>query len=94
MRPYTIRRGEIAEAADGQAAIPQDDIHTVATTTFLVVRRDATDRLVTTLLRTLYLDATLSHDFGLIGAAEATHWQEFALHPAASRFFQGLGQSE
>lgn len=94
LRPYIIRRGEIAAAADGQTAIPASDVRTVATTTFLAVRRDATDRWVTTLLRTLYRDPALSRDFGLIGAAEATHWQEFALHPAAFRFFQGLDPSE
>lgn len=94
LRAYTIRRGEVA-AADGQhPACPPEDVRTVATATFLAVRRDATDRLVRLLLRTLYADETLGREFGLITAAEAAHWQEFALHPAAYRFFQGLDSGE
>jgi hypothetical protein len=62
-------------------------VRTLATATFLTVRRDAPDVLVCKMLETLYGENTLVKDFGLITADEATHWREFALHPAASEFF-------
>lgn len=85
-RPHTIRRGSFQAESTG-APIPRNDVHTLATTTFLTVRRDAPDVLVTRMLRSLYGENTLVQDFGLITAEDAVHWREYALHPAASEFF-------
>lgn len=86
-RPYTIRRGSLQAESDDRVPIPADDVRTLATATFLTVRRDAPDVLVRKMLETLYGDNSLVEDFGLITAEEAVHWREFALHPAASEYF-------
>ncbi len=86
-REYTIRKGSLqSESGDG-APVPLQDVHTLATATFLTVRRDAPDVLVTKMLETLYGENPLVKRFGLITADKAMHWRGFALHPAASEFF-------
>jgi TRAP transporter TAXI family solute receptor len=86
-RAYVIRRGAIREAVGEVPAIPVQDVRTVATTTFLAVRRDARPRLVTTLLRSLYREPQVLRDFDVLPPSDAARWKEFALHPAALRFF-------
>ena len=86
-RRYTIRRGDFQIESPAGGPVPPEDVCTLATTTFLAVRRDAPDVLVTKMLETLYGDNTLVKDFGLITAEDAIHWREYALHPASSEFF-------
>ncbi len=86
-RPYTIRKGSLQTGTGDVVPVPAADVRSLATATFLTVRRDAPDVLVRKMLETLYGENTLVKDFGLITADEAVHWREFALHPAASEFF-------
>jgi len=86
-RRYTIRKGDFQIESPAGGPVPPEDVCTLATTTFLAVRRDAPNVLVTKMLETLYGDNTLVKDFGLITAEDAIHWREYALHPAASEFF-------
>ena len=86
-RSYTIRTGSLQIESPAGGPVPPEDVCTLATTTFLAVRRDAPDVLVTKMLEILYGDNTLVKDFGLITAEDAIHWREYALHPAASEFF-------
>ncbi len=87
-RPVTIRAGELIERSSEEPAIPAEDVHTVATTTFLVVHRDASSEFVRIVLDTLYADAELAREFGLASRQEAAGWPMLPLHPAAEEFFR------
>jgi len=89
-RPYTIHRGSLRPGGDGRTPLPEEDVHTLATITFLTVRRDAVHRLVTGMLETLYQGSGLVERFELLTAEESTRWRGVALHPAAQEFFEGL----
>jgi TRAP transporter TAXI family solute receptor len=89
-RPYTIHQGNLQPGGDGLTPLPEKDVHTLATITFLAVRRDAVRPLVTTMLETLYEDSGFIERFGLLTAEESARWRGVALHPAAHEFFEGL----
>ncbi len=86
----TIPRGLYHE----NPPIPAEDVHTVASTTFLAVRADASGLLVASVLQALY-DNPMEHAIPtLVNRAEAAEWNNLSMHPAAHNFFQpfsGLG---
>ncbi|MCO6456509.1 MAG: TAXI family TRAP transporter solute-binding subunit [Pirellulaceae bacterium] len=85
--PGTIPQGCYLRSPDGSADVPGQDIATIATTTFLAVHAEASDRLVRQLLETLY-EGHLVARFDLIPREQAADWSVFHFHPAARRFFQ------
>jgi TRAP transporter TAXI family solute receptor len=89
-RPYTIHRGSLHPGGDGQTALPEENVHTLATITFLAVRRDAVRPLVTAMLETLYQDSGLIERFDLLTAEESARWRGVPLHAAAHEFFEEL----
>lgn len=84
--PRTVRRGSLV-ATDQSDVVPNADIRTVATTTFLAVKRNAPDLLVTKTLEALYVRSNLVASFRLIPRAEVAQWKTIELHPAARKFF-------
>ncbi len=86
LSPRTIHRGTYR--TDGAVSnVPNTDIHTVATTTFLAVRKDASDRLVQKTLEAIYMEGDLVQQLGLIPFADVAQWTVLDFHPAARKFF-------
>ncbi|GIW99002.1 MAG: protein kinase [Pirellulaceae bacterium] len=69
------------------SAIPATGIPTVATTAFLVARRDTPSRLITHMLTELY-HPDVSVPWGIIPPEMSANWQSLPWHPAAHAFLQ------
>jgi TRAP-type uncharacterized transport system substrate-binding protein len=87
-QPQMISVGQIVSGENDSRSIPARDIRTVTTMTLLVVPGSASNKLVETLLHTLYADQLLRQTYRLISVEEAAQWQFFTLHPAARRFYR------
>jgi hypothetical protein len=56
--------------------------------TLLVVHRNASDRLVETLLQTIYEDPVLSQTYYVTPIDEAAEWPFFPYHSTARQFYE------
>lgn len=83
LKSSQIPRGLFAE----QPPVPSEAIPTIATTAFLVVRNDASDRLVQAALATIHEESLRLHVPTLIPRKTATDWMSTRFHPVAHRYF-------
>ena len=67
----------------------REPVSSLATAALLVVRRDASSRLVDECLQALYESGGVAE--GLITKEMAAEWQGLPYHPAARRYFERLG---
>ena len=67
--------------------VPTEPLTSVATSTFMVVRKEASNLLVRTLLETLYESGELRETYHVFPRSVAATWRGYAFHPEANRFF-------
>ncbi len=70
-----------------QPPLPAVDVHTLATTAFLITTEDAPDALVAAALSAVHEDDLRLYAATLIARDEAARWVVKRLHPAARRYF-------
>ena len=92
-RPDTIKVGSRGTQIADSIGVPEAEIQTVTTPTFLVVHKAASSDFVNALLEALFGDAELAATFQLIPREESADWPALPLHPAAEAFFHPDGSN-
>ena len=87
--PFEIPRGFFSEGAT--VAVPPRDILTVASTSLLMARRDASGRLVQETLSALYEGRLRRKIPTLLTRNGAAQWSDLPLHPSAVEYHRPYG---
>ena len=80
----------LSEDLPVKRSLPENGLRTVMTPAFLVVRKDSSGLLVSTVLRSLYTESDLVRRFRLIPLKKAAEWRSWGLHPDADEFFESV----